>query len=73
MTKDIWRSDVSWGGEIYTGDLKIWKIWRDDLQKVSRVVIPRCYFVTSYSEYFDLHTFVDAEEEIAAAVGYVVL
>lgn len=72
VVKAIWRTQVEWDDMIQKDEMQLWLDWIDDLKKVSLYEIRRCYFTEANAKEFELHIFVDAGENAAAAVAYVV-
>lgn len=72
ILKDIWRSGVGWDEPIQSNEIRKWSSWIRALPIIETVNLPRCYFYSSTADRYELHTFVDASEEAAAAVVYLV-
>lgn len=48
----------------------IWNNWRQELENVSHVHVPRFYFGNGLPDVLELHVFVDASEDAFGAVSY---
>lgn len=72
VVKAIWRTNVTWDEQINDEEMVLWKQWLIELRNITNVEIRRWYFVDSDVDWYELHVFVDAGEEAAAAVAYVV-
>lgn len=70
--KAIWRTKVDWDEMIQPEEMELWKQWLGELRHIPEVEIERWYFTESNVESYELHVFVDAGEEAAAAVAYAV-
>lgn len=72
VVKSIWRTQIDWDDQIQEEQKNLWLDWIEDLKNVSNHELRRCYFSESGATSFELHVFVDAGENAAAAVAYVV-
>lgn len=73
LLQETWRSPISWDEVITDEQNERWQQWITVLPNVNRVKIPLCY--TSNLKPIDikttqLHIFVDASENVFAAVAY---
>lgn len=70
-----WDAGIDWDDEVTEADHQLWLEWLQDLEKVSKVRIPRRLCEAddlNNSENAELHIFCDAGLEAYAAVGYLV-
>ncbi|XP_075168827.1 uncharacterized protein LOC142240968 [Haematobia irritans] len=70
LMREVWRHDIRWDETIPETLVATWNSWREDLQNLKVVSIPRCYFKTNTPLQLELHVFVDASENAFGAVSY---
>ncbi|XP_055632506.1 uncharacterized protein LOC129772981 [Toxorhynchites rutilus septentrionalis] len=73
LLQDIWRSSIGWDDEILEPEYLKWSEWLEVLPNVTTLRIPRCYRMSisiDENNEVQLHTFVDASENVFAAVVY---
>lgn len=71
LLQDIWRSGIKWDDELNEELYSKWSTWLTNLDKISFVMIPRCYSkLPKFTFNVQLHTFVDAGENAYAAACY---
>ncbi|MCG8429838.1 MAG: hypothetical protein MJA29_01505, partial [Candidatus Omnitrophica bacterium] len=74
ILQDLWVKGVDWDEPLEHDDVTDWSSWVRDLDRMSAVVIPRCYWPIQFVPVlYALHTFVDASEKAFAAVCYLLL
>ncbi|XP_049548132.1 uncharacterized protein LOC125959354 [Anopheles darlingi] len=73
LLQKIWRSGVQWDEPIDSDSFTSWKTWLKALPEVEKVRIPRWYGTSALTrkDEIELHTFVDASENGAAAACYI--
>lgn len=73
LLKSIWRSGIDWDQQLKPSENEKWQEWMQDLPRITDIKIPRWYFSSMQDdETFELHIIVDASENVAAAIVYVV-
>ncbi|XP_075151925.1 uncharacterized protein LOC142225965 isoform X3 [Haematobia irritans] len=70
LMQRVWKSGTKWDEVLPKEIYGHWKNWLDDLNKILKFSVPRCYSVDFGRSVVDLHIFVDASEEAMAVVGY---
>ena len=70
LMREVWRYDIRWDDVLPVALHDLWSFWRSDLKNVSRLHIPRCYFVGGVPSNLELHILVDASEDAFGVVGY---
>jgi hypothetical protein len=68
VIQDLWRAKVEWDEPLSEIYVDRWRVWKENLQYLSNVHVPRCYFLpeTDVSQCrLQIHHFADASE-----VGY---
>ncbi|CAH2218177.1 jg24405 [Pararge aegeria aegeria] len=68
LLQSIWRSGISWDGEIEEKDHETWQTYIKNIQLLKTLNIPRC--IAPHSTDGELHVFTDASETAYAAVAY---
>nr|XP_013190094.1 unnamed protein product [Amyelois transitella] len=67
----LWLSGIGWDEVLSTKLLKEWETYREELQQVSKVHIPRWVGTATDSSNVELHGFCDASKLAYAAVIYI--
>lgn len=69
LLQNIWRSELDWDNKITNSIEKRWSVWLQELEKVRKLWIPRCYCKGKYYS-IELHVFCDTSEQAFGAVAY---
>ncbi|XP_065361998.1 uncharacterized protein LOC135955572 [Calliphora vicina] len=70
LMREVWRHNIRWDDAL-PGELnEMWNNWRQELQNVINVKVPRFYFRNGFPSRLELHVFVDASEDAFGAVSY---
>ena len=70
LMREVWRHDIRWD-DVLPGEISdVWNSWRQELQSVVNVKVPRYYFEKGVPYCLELHVFVDASEDAFGAVSY---
>lgn len=72
VLKAIWKTQTDWDEQIKENEQQLWNEWVRDLKYIPDYEIRRRYFTNPGAKEYELHIFVDAGENAAAAVAYVV-
>ncbi|XP_070854178.1 uncharacterized protein [Drosophila suzukii] len=71
LLQEIWRTGIGWDDNLPGPQLSFWTKWKDLLPQATTIQVPRHYSPLLRMAYFiELHTFVDAWENVYAAVCY---
>ena len=70
LMQEIWKSGIDWESKLPEDIYKKFKLWLNELHKITQFQIPRFYFAECNIKKMELHMFCDASEEATAAVGY---
>lgn len=74
VLQKLWEKRVGWDDEIGEEELRDWLKWCAELEEISTLFIPRCYWpFTFVPQKYVLHTFCDASEQAFAACVYLVM
>lgn len=71
VVKAVWKTQVDWDELIHDEQMRLWLDWIEDLKSIANYEVRRRYFTEPGAENLELHIFVDAGENAAAAVAYV--
>ena len=71
LYQQLWEEKLGWGDPVPTHYQARHRVWRDQLQALTEVQLPRCYFATKPTLTAELHGFSDASEAAVAAVVYI--
>ena len=71
LYKEIWKTGVDWDSEIEEEQEEKHRKWREELQFLSDIKLPRHYFNGKVPLTVELHGYSDASEEAFGAVIYV--
>lgn len=69
--QQLWESNLDWDEELSTSLQRDWKTYRDDLQSLNKIKIPRHIFDGKMPVAKEIHTFVDASEKAYGAAVYI--
>ena len=74
ILRDLVSSNCTWDDPLPSEIESKWVGWRDSLQALENVRIPRTYFDRSLADFdnYELHVFSDASEQAIASVAYLV-
>ncbi|CAG7831978.1 unnamed protein product, partial [Allacma fusca] len=71
LLQEIWRADLMWDEELPPPLIPKWELFRQSLDHISSVSIPRCYIWDQEAiRSTELHIFCDASERGYAVVAY---
>ncbi|XP_046809839.1 uncharacterized protein LOC124420563 [Lucilia cuprina] len=70
MMREVWRHSIGWDEALPGEIVDVWNNWRQGLQNVEKVKVPRCYFGNGVPYRLELHVFVDASEDAFGAMSY---
>ena len=71
ILRNVWRAGIGWDDELPASLQQQWTEWYQDLREVTKIRIPRCYFLGRTADNTcELHVFCDASEKAYAAVAY---
>ena len=71
ILQDVWRAGIGWDDKLPASLQQQWMEWYQDLREVTKIRIPRCYFLGRAADNTcELHVFCDASEKAYAAVAY---
>lgn len=70
ILKDIWRTAIHWDEQIKPEQFKMWRTFCEVLLELPKISIPGCYTTLVENKKYELHVFMDASENIFAAVAY---
>ncbi|XP_037825055.1 uncharacterized protein LOC119613182 [Lucilia sericata] len=70
LMREVWRHNIGWDEALPGEIVDVWNNWRQGLQNVEKVKVPRCYFGNGVPYRLELHVFVDASEDAFGAVSY---
>ena len=72
--QSLWEKRLGWDDILTDEDLRLWLKWCSELQELSNICIPRCYWPLNFEHRtYVLHTFCDASEAAFAACVYLVV
>ncbi|XP_026318161.1 uncharacterized protein LOC113228935 [Hyposmocoma kahamanoa] len=70
IIQDTWRSGIDWDTPLEAPEADAWSRWLEDVRRLAKIKVPRCYMKLSHARGIQLHTFVDASSTAYAAVTY---
>lgn len=72
IMKELWRRKMQWDEPLRGPILQRWHSWKSNLQLLTSIAVPRCYFSTPRCGgcTLELHHFCDASEVGYGAVSY---
>ncbi|XP_054085566.1 uncharacterized protein LOC128921580 [Zeugodacus cucurbitae] len=70
LVRETWRYDLRWDESLPEPIYQEWDKWRRQLKNVLNFRVPRHYFAYGLPPELQLHIFVDASEDVFAAVAY---
>ncbi|XP_049307343.1 uncharacterized protein LOC125777139 [Bactrocera dorsalis] len=70
LVRESWRYELRWDEPLPEPICKEWDKWRRQLKNVLNFRVPRHYFARGPPVEVQLHIFVDASEDVFAAVAY---
>ncbi len=72
LLRKLTEDAADWDSPLPENNRRLWKSWRDSLQDLQHVQVPRSYGPTSLSgaKFKELSVFSDASEKVIAAVAY---
>lgn len=72
LLRQLSESIEDWDAPLPTDKQRKWESWKDSLQALDRIHVPRCYTQASLvtSQRKEIHIFSDASTEAIAAVAY---
>ena len=71
LLQRLWESKVSWDEPVTEAVGDVWTRWRSELDLLSQIHIPRCYFPKDVQVVsMQLHGFSDASQDAYAGVVY---
>lgn len=70
LLQEIWRSKIGWDDEVPLSIYTKWSHWIQELKKIPKFKVPRCYMKIVQNYSVQMHVFCDASEKAFAAVVY---
>ena len=71
LLQELWRLSYDWDDKLPPKVVRVWEEWKEGLQNVSCVSVPRCFTTASSSIVeIQLHIFGDASERAYGPVSY---
>ena len=71
IIKELWRLNVDWDDELPSELKRCWEEWKETLQDLPSIEIPRWYDIDLTNEQsLQLHVFADASNNAYGAVAY---
>ena len=72
VVQQLWKQNIDWDEPIPNSLLKQWEFWKEDMQFISDINIPRWFgFEKQLGDRIELNIFCDASSEAYGAVAYV--
>ena len=72
IVQQLWKQNIDWDEPIPNSLLKQWEFWKEDMQFISDINIPRWFgFEKQLGDRIELNIFCDASSEAYGAVAYV--